>query len=219
MAATLSQLRAEIRTCLVRGSTLPSRATLLRDTLRFHVATWTRRPPAQAEVHTYRVEIAGRQSDLRLRPHAGDFFVFHEVFAGGYYAIPEAVGSRITTIVDLGAHVGMTSLFLLEALPAARIVCVEPDADNARLLRQNLASFGDRALVIEAAVAARAGEASFEASGWSWERRLRTDTAAGGRRVRCLTIADIMREARLDAIDLLKMDVEGTEAALFETGD
>ena len=165
--------------------------------------------------HTYRIRVAARTVELSLRHRAGDFFVFHEVFTSRCYVIPEEWRGRIRTVVDLGAHIGLTTLFLLESLPDARIVCVEAAPDNARLLRSNLSAFGDRTQVVEAAIAAESGVAMFDRTGWSWGRSVHT-AAADGVLVSCATIEDIVRRADIETIDLLKVDIEGAEADLFE---
>src|SRR5262245_46133614 len=65
------------------------------------------------------------------------------------------VVSRIRSarvIVDLGANVGYTSVFFLNAFPDAFVLAVEPDPANADICAKNLAVYGDRARVLEAAI-------------------------------------------------------------------
>ena len=220
LAHTVSQHAREMRTCLTRGATFADRSRLVRDTVRFHVGNRLGGSPDFASAAAYRVSVAGRTCDLELRLGAGDFFVFHEVFTNRCYRLPASWVDRIRTVVDLGAHIGLTSLYLLESLPQARIVCVEATPDNAAVLRHNLAAFSDRATVIEAAIAAAPGTARFQSAGWSWERRLggvAGDDAAGFD-VRCETVDGVMRHAGLTSIDLLKIDVEGAEQAILAGG-
>jgi len=54
-------------------------------------------------------------------------------------------------IVDLGANVGYSSAFLLNAFPKAHILAVEPDPSNAALCRLNLSAYGHRAQILEGA--------------------------------------------------------------------
>ena len=219
MARTLThkivQGRDELRVCFSRGASLRDRLALVRDTARFHLGNQLDRSTSLDGAKAYRLRVALRSAEIKLRPHAGDFFVFHEVFTGGYYTIPQQWRQRIRTVVDLGAHVGLTALYLLEILPNARIVCVEPAPDNAELLRRNLAAFADRALVLETAVGPASGRVPFERSGRSWERRIAQD-GHEGQPVRCESLDEIMRLAGLSAIDLLKVDIEGAEEVLFE---
>lgn len=61
------------------------------------------------------------------------------------------------TVIDVGANVGIFSLAVLAARPAARVVAVEPHPVLAEALRRNLAG---RGTVVEAAVATSVGEAT-----------------------------------------------------------
>jgi FkbM family methyltransferase len=217
IAHTLSQHAHEMGVCLSRGTTLPDRVRLARDTARFHIGNRLKQQPDFESADTYHVTVAGRDVDLKLRLGAGDFFVFHEVFTGDCYRLPQEWAGKVRTIVDLGGHVGLTSLFFLESFPHARLVAVEATPDNASVLRHNLSSFADRALVIEAAIADAPGTARFQSSGWSWERRLGAPISedAGFFQVECVTVDDVMRRAELSSIDLLKIDVEGAEQAIL----
>jgi FkbM family methyltransferase len=68
------------------------------------------------------------------------------------------------TLVDVGAHVGTTSVTALGAFDFERAICFEPSPRNRELLSANLALNGlrDRATVVPVALSDRAGTASFE---------------------------------------------------------
>lgn len=55
--------------------------------------------------------------------------------------------------VDVGAHIGLTTIPILRALPELRAVCVEPHPFNVELLRENLRRNGleERVTVVQAA--------------------------------------------------------------------
>lgn len=50
-----------------------------------------------------------------------------------------------TVVVDVGANIGVFSVFCLDAAPAATVVCLEPIPAVHRVLVSNLTPFGDRA--------------------------------------------------------------------------
>ena len=205
----------ELKTCAARGERVLDRCRLAGDTVRFHLSNRVGlAAPAPARAYSVRVgDVACR---LQLRIARGDFFVFHEVFTGEFYRIPAALRARIRTVLDLGSHVGLTALWWLESCPAARVVCVEPAADNAALLRRNLEAFATRVQVIEAAAGGTSGDASFAAEGPSWGRHLLADGTAGVH-VHRASMDELMARAGLDTVDLLKVDIEGAEAELFDT--
>ncbi len=125
--------------------------------------------------------------------------------------------------VDVGANAGAYSFWALSRMgPRGRVVAVEPNPDLALRLRYNVRVNGaeDRMRVVEAAVGARrAAAALIVPAGNSGEGRLDDRSEPGSRAadeeavaVSVVTLADVAREAGLDRIDCLKVDVEGREA-------
>ncbi len=102
-------------------------------------------PETLCRLHPYNSAAPGRESDTT------DAEVYGQVATDEEYA---AVADRAAlTIVDCGANVGLTSAYLLTRLPAAHTaMAIEPFAANAEMCRRNLAPYGNRAKVIQAAV-------------------------------------------------------------------
>jgi len=210
MSLRSSQYRNEIRTCSRLGARWPDRLRLAAATLEFHAANLVGSAgpgPAHAPDH-YRVRLGSHEADLWLRRRSGDFFILHETFTLHAYRIPNNWLGQVQTIVDLGANVGLTTLFFTQFFPKARYVCVEPNPANAAVLRRNLACLGSRAEVIEAAVADRSGQVLFDDSGQSYAGHIADETC---RMVRSCTLDEVVTACGLDRIDLLKIDIEGAE--------
>jgi FkbM family methyltransferase len=112
--------------------------------------------------------------------------------------------------VDLGANVGLTTLFLAQSFPEARYVCVEPNPANAAVLRRNVAWLGARAEVIEAAVTDYSGQVAFTDSEPSYNGHI-AGPGQTGHMVRCCTLDEIVASRGLGRIDILKIDIEGAE--------
>lgn len=128
------------------------------------------------------------------------------------------------TFVDVGANVGGYSFWVLSLVRAsARVVAVEPNPDLARQLRLNVRVNGaqDRVRVVEAAVGAARGTGALVVDPRnSGEGRLVGvgDSSGVGRAipVQVVTLADIVRDAGLDRLDCLKVDVEGHEPEVIQ---
>src|SRR5215831_19899403 len=77
--------------------------------------------------------------------------VFDQIFIDANLAdvIGRVRDARV--IVDLGANVGYSSIAFLNAFPDAFVLAVEPDPQNAAMCSRNLAPYGDRAQVVNAA--------------------------------------------------------------------
>ncbi len=74
--------------------------------------------------------------NVRNNLMASDSFIMSEVFEKECYYIS---GNGITTILDLGANAGFTSVYFSKLFPKAKIACVEPMPNNLILLKENLA--------------------------------------------------------------------------------
>jgi FkbM family methyltransferase len=193
---------------------------LVVNTLRFHIRNMltSESPGRDRGAACYRVHLARRRIDLYLRTTSGDLFILYEIFVTYCYDVPLALLADPKTIVDLGANVGLATLFYADRYKGARFACVEPDPQNLSLLRKNVAWLGDRVLVIDGAVRSSPGTGSFGATGWSWGRQLQA-AEEGGRPVRCVTLDEIAMLAGFEVIDLLKVDIENGVEDLFRVNN
>jgi FkbM family methyltransferase len=156
----------------------------------------------------YRVNLIGTPQDLWLRSLGGDIFVFYEIFGTNCYSPPQSLRDSLQTVIDLGANIGLTTLYLAARAPNARFICVEPVPANAELLRRNVAGIS-KAKVVNAAIAARSGTVMFDDSGAAWGGAL---SSQGRLSVRSISMNDLLAEyAPYGRIGLLKMDIEGAE--------
>ena len=161
----------------------------------------------------------GRGRWLTLRAGTTDTRVFRQHFQDRELAgIPHV--ESVSVIVDLGAHVGIATEVLRRRYPAARIISVEMDPSNADLCRQNHES-DPLQETVNAAVWSEEGAIDVEDIGTgNWSHRARGVTVEQlGRpraRVRSVTFETLMREAGVDHISILKMDIEGAEAEVLE---
>ncbi len=150
---------------------------------------------------------------LRYRLNRGDIQSVREVWLDEVYKLP--VQARTKILVDLGANIGLTSLWFAKRYGFTKIIAVEPSPANARLARENLDNNGVSAQVIEAAVGPLDGTAFFEDSASSNLGRVTTT----GRPVTLLSMATILSKLGDTAIvDLVKLDIEGGEEPLL-SGD
>jgi FkbM family methyltransferase len=136
--------------------------------------------------------------------------------------IAAALGSD-GTFVDVGGNVGLVTLEVLaRAGPVRpRIHVFEPHPDNVAALERNLGlNPGARVDVVNAAVGNAEGSARLKTSalrGESGAHRIVTDqTGDGTIEVPVVTLDEYARRNGIERIDVLKIDVEGHEAAVLE---
>jgi FkbM family methyltransferase len=124
------------------------------------------------------------------------------------------VGARPFVFVDIGANVGLFSLYVAATAPAARILAIEPEPGNFARLAFNIAANPEVQITpLQLALGDAEGTAEIVLNA---RDRGGTRLAAAGMRgrgvaVRCRPLLAVVREAGVTAIDALKIDVEGAE--------
>lgn len=167
------------------------------------------------------IKPSGYRFPLLMRRGDTDKAVVRQVLGLNEYApVSRLAGVRL--IVDCGANVGVTSYYLLHRYPDARLIALEPDAQNYALCRKNLEAFGRRAVVVRGALWSecrplRIAPESRQRGSWALSVEPADDMAAD---VEGLTLVELLRRADVPGpIDLLKIDIEGAETEVFRHGD
>lgn len=159
---------------------------------------------------TYQLNLPAGPADIVLRNYSGDIDMFYEVFWRRNYALP--VGDvNVVNIVDLGSNIGMTIQWWAGLFPAASILGVEPDPANFELLQQNTRNLPGCTLVW-AAIGNSDGNASIRRSRYAYNSVV---DDRGEIKVNQISMPTLMAQYRLSSIDLLKIDIEGSEKFLL----
>lgn len=136
-------------------------------------------------------------------------FLLGELFIDGTYG---ACQGTPVTILDCGSNIGMSILFFKSLWPDSRILGVEASPDTFALLRENVKSL-PHVSVRNAAVCDRRGTMSFYPSSPNSLTGSTNALRSGGEAalVESIPMSDLIS----GPIDLLKMDIEGSETAAF----
>ena len=125
----------------------------------------------------------------------------------------EPIG-KADTVIDIWGNIGAFALIASRAAPDGHVFTFEPETDNFRLLKRNIAANGRRNVTaVHAAVAAKSGVVRlFKATKGSLHTTVegRLD-ASGLEETRAVSLADIMDSHGIDRVDFLKIDCEGAE--------
>jgi len=120
---------------------------------------------------------------------------------------------RPKTIIDAGCFIGELAAHWATKWPGARIVSLEPNNENYSFAEANLSPYGDQVKVIKMALWATDEKLKVLGSQNSSSVELSVDGAFD---VCGISILSLMKQANFDSIDLLKLDIEGAEFAIFE---
>lgn len=151
-----------------------------------------------------------------VRPGTADMATIDQFLIGPY--MPMTNGAPPTTVVDLGANIGLATRYLKQCYPTATVIAVEPDKENFDLLQKNLRGL-DRCHAIQAAVWPVDGWVDLEREGLRHSAFRAKAAMGGGGSIEALSIPGIMRRFNLDRIGLLKIDIEGAEKEIFSASD
>jgi FkbM family methyltransferase len=178
---------------------------------------------------TMRMETAGaldvERWRLRMRLHPRDNGCEKNLlFTPQMYEPPEreALAREIARVaatgqpfvfVDIGANVGLFSLFVAATARSARILAIEPEPGNFARLAFNIAA-NPGLPITPLALALGDAEGTVRIMLNARDRggtRMAVGTQVGGVEVRCRPLLSVLTEAGLAGIDALKIDVEGAE--------
>jgi FkbM family methyltransferase len=213
------RLRSRIRRHIQRiagskasvGSSLVAMWEVLHFAARLHLPQ-----PAVWRVHPRQVLYP---LQVRLRG-SSDIDAFDQIFNFQEYLCLRELDEP-NLILDLGANVGFSTAYFLSIFPKARVVAVEPDERNLIVCKANLSPYGDRVKILHGAVWSRPAtlqllKGAFR-DGREWATRVsepieEVQTSVG---VQAWDIGSLIELSGFSTVDLLKVDIERAELAVF----
>jgi FkbM family methyltransferase len=160
------------------------------------------------------VTVASFGGPITLRSHTTDVSVLDELLISHSYAnLLGILDPEATTIVDLGANIGLAARWLCAAFPRASVLAVEPEPGNVAVLQRNLGELDDKAVLEPVAVSDVPGHATISTT--SGEHGFSLTAGQAGVEVPVTTVADLFQTHGVKQVDLLKCDIEGSERDVF----
>lgn len=157
---------------------------------------------------------------LFFRYGSSDLWVFSQIFIRNEYGKIANIHD-IRSIIDCGANIGYSSAYFLMNYPQVQIMAVEPDSRNFELLTRNTAPYASRVTCIQKALWSHQtglkistdpiGEAN------EWATTVRACQSSESADVQATDIYSLMKEFGKDTIDILKVDIEGSEEVVFRS--
>lgn len=121
-------------------------------------------------------------------------------------------------IVDAGANIGLFSRLILKKCPNARIYAIEPEESNYQLLKYNMRNYSAKIL--------RGGVWPHDCmlkvisrDTGNWGFIVKEVHSGDSSCINAISINSLMKKYNLERIDVLKMDVEGSEYEIFNSLD
>jgi FkbM family methyltransferase len=164
-----------------------------------------------------RIHLNAGARQVFLRRATSDIQCLDKVFICNEYVMPFKISPRV--IVDAGANIGLATVYYANKYPDARILSIEPEPANFQMLKRNCAGLRNVTLM-QAAIWPEKAALRFENSEtepWAFSV---TDAGSdkAGSSVDAITMEEVLQHLGADQIDLLKVDIEGSELQLFSRG-
>lgn len=161
---------------------------------------------------------------LRKSP-SSDFEVFKQIFSfKEYLPVVNAYKHNFSNaadycpnIIDAGSNIGLTSLFFMDYFDNPNIICIEPEPENFRVLEFNLnRNRNSKTVKINGAIWSSNCKIEIvsdfrDRSNWSFRVEETDDTNA----ISAYTINQLIADNDFKILDILKIDIEGTEKQVF----
>jgi FkbM family methyltransferase len=155
--------------------------------------------------------------------------IYTEIFKeNDHFLIPEFSGKDANLVIDLGANEGYYTLKLKQNNPKCKVIVVEPNPLAFEVLEKNIKSnkLSD-IILVNKAVCSKNGKIIFKI--------VENVSAIGGKdlgimnrpwlkeemikkvKVDCITLNKLLKNYKIDELDILKLDVEGMELEILKS--
>lgn len=146
-----------------------------------------------------------------IRPGTADVTsIVNNVFREEYGRLPKGFLPRV--VLDAGAYVGDTAAYYLSRFEDATVIALEPSQESYQLADRNLANYQGRVILLQRALS------DFEGSVRLSGHQTGALVSESGLEVEATTIPALLIDRGIECIDLLKMDIEGSEVTVLRSG-
>lgn len=151
---------------------------------------------------------------IYLRNNTSDIEAFYQIFDRKDYQLD--YGGVPKTIVDCGANAGCASVYFKNKYPEATVIAVEPEPSNFNMLKRNTERYnGVHCLNCGIWNRSTNLEIINEGKG-NWSFSTKEVDHENENTIKAISIDEIMKRYDLKQIDILKIDIEGSEKEMFE---
>jgi FkbM family methyltransferase len=163
------------------------------------------------------VNVPGIAHPVKLRIGTTDISTYKQVLVERQYEFDRPTHPEF--IIDAGANVGLATVYFANRYPHAKIVSIEPEESNYRMLCENAKAYPQVTPVRGALWLENKDLFLFDSGHGNHGFQTGADKTASGSRVGSvpgLTIDSIIRDAGQHKVGLLKIDIEGAEREVLE---
>ncbi|WP_303317392.1 FkbM family methyltransferase [Flavivirga abyssicola] len=161
----------------------------------------------------FNITLPKHNSPVLLRNNTSDIGVFYQVFLAKSYNLNYYIDPKI--IIDCGANIGLSSVFFKNKFPDAKIIAIEPEQSNFELLEKNTKNYNN-VFCINSGIWNKSTNLKIKSNSANWDFTVEEVDYKNEDTIPAISIKNIMDDYDIKQIDILKIDIEGSEKELFE---
>lgn len=154
---------------------------------------------------------------IYIRPNTADYITFIQIFITEEYKFEINKSINPSIIIDCGANIGLTSIYYKNKYQNAQIIAIEPEINNYSLLMENLKYYSD-IICLNNGIWNRKCHLNIINENAPENSFVFNESSNCDNIIDAISINDIVNEYKLNEIDILKIDIEGSEKMVFSTG-
>lgn len=149
---------------------------------------------------------------INLRTRTSDYLVFEQIFTYKAYEMKTNINPNI--IIDCGANIGLTSIYFSNKYPNSKIIAIEPERSNYEMMLKNTQNYSNIVCLQKGIWKKSCFLEIMDESVSNWEFMVKETDAKTD--ISAISIPDLIKEYEISQIDILKIDIEGSEKEIFE---
>lgn len=153
------------------------------------------------------------QYKVYLRNLTTDINTFYSILFNKEYNINFKEEPKI--IIDLGANIGLSSIFFLNKFPESKVIAVEPEKSNYEMLVKNISNYSNAILYNKGIWNKNATLKIKDNGNGKWGFSVFEVLEKDENTIDAISISEIIKQNNIKQIDILKIDIEGAEIELF----
>ncbi|WP_054851523.1 FkbM family methyltransferase [Olleya sp. ITB9] len=167
----------------------------------------------QSDSEFLELKLKSYTSTIYLRPKTSDFKIFKQIFIAEEYNV--TYPNQVKTIIDAGSNCGYSIVYFKNKFKDAKVIAIEPDHSNIKMIRKNTQNLTNVEL-LEGGVWYKDSDLNIlNKNAGKWAFRV-VEAKKDEGEFKGFSINTILKQFNLESIDLLKLDIEGTEKIIFE---